>query len=710
MPEDYSGAEFRLKGGVKDLGTTFTLDPIFLHTFRELPYSFGYPDSQFGEIVFYRTYSRIKPDGTQEDWYDTIQRVIEGVMTIRKWWFEVHQLPWDDARMQRRAQRMAVTALQMRWLPAGRSLWSMGTDYVYERGSVSLWNCAAVSFHDVPKVAELFMNFLMSGIGAAFDYGKQQSPFLPDLERTDWYVIPDTREGWSYSIRRLLESYFRPDAPTVQFDYSQLRPRGAPIRGFGGTASGPSPLQLLHERTRLHCENYYHGKSNWTMFITDLANCIGDCVVAGNVRRSAELAMGSPRDDTFLDLKDYDKYPERVTWGHLSNNACYMETKEDFARIPAIVERLKRRGEPGFYNAVNVHRYARYGDMSYGEDKANLCNPCGEIPLETSGPGEEVGGELCCLSEVYPLRCRSKKEFLEAVEDATFFCSTVVLYPTFSSGTNTIIARNRRIGVSLSGVADWADKYTLTKVIRWMKDGYRAVREENALLANEAGVPCSIRVTTSQPSGTKSQLVGCSPGVHFNLYRYALRRIRIAADSPLTPLLIAANYPFEPQLDILPLHEARGRTLFEKYWSYCPSNDLVPVQTLTTLVFEVPIHNPDCARAQDEICIWEQLALGATVQREWADNSVSQTITFKPETEADQLEQAIAQFIPVLKTMSFLPQTKDVYAQAPYEKLTKEEYDARIRVLMPIDWAAFRGSDGQDERYCTSDKCEISPQ
>lgn len=690
----------RLACGVSSQKTPrFYLSPEYVDRLYQTPYAMGYEESQFGQIVYHRTYSRTMSNGQQESWYDTVLRVINGIFTIRRWWFETHNLPWDEHALQDRAWNMANSLLRMSWLPPGRGLWLMGSDYLYERGSMGLFNCGFVSMENLDEDLAWLMDALMCGVGVGFNTTtKSQQLFSIDDLPKQTYVIPDTREGWVHSIRLLLAAYLGKLGVNIQFDCSLIRKAGLPIRGFGGTSSGPDPLILLHDRIRLNCEAYIRGNINWVHLVTNLSNCVGEAVVAGNVRRSSEIALGNPRDMSFLNLKDYEKHPERMAWGRMSNNTCVFKNRDDFFTIPEIAKRAKKNGEPGFFNLLNVSRYARYGDTSYGEDSGEGLNPCGEIPLESR--------ELCNLAEVFPSRCSTRKEFLQAVENATFYSSTVALYPTHSPETNKVLARNRRIGVSLSGVAEWIDEWTLTKCISWMKEGYHLVREKNEEFNRQAGVPRSIRVTTVKPSGTISQLAGVTSGMHFAMYRYSIRRMIVAKDHPLVNLLVDAGYPMEPQVDFVPPHEVNGKTRFDKY-SHFTFGDMIPVMSDKSVVFEIPICNKK-SRPQNEVSAWEQFALAATLQREWADNSVSATITFD-EVEGQQLEQMVAQFLPVMKAFSVLPKTDDgtPYPQMPYEKITEEEYKNRVASLGTIEWARFRGSDGEDEKYCTSDKCEV---
>ncbi len=644
----------------------FSLKEAFCNEIRAKKATFGF--GGFGEATYYRTYSRIKPDGTQEHWADTVIRVVNGVLSVRKSHYVLNRLAWDDTKWQLYAKKIAVAMFEMKWLPPGRGLWVMGTEYVYERGGAALNNCGAVDTEDLALAADWTMDMLMSGVGVGFNTAwKGENVNMPDKSRPVPYVIPDSREGWVASVRLLIDSYTKGGA-WFAFDYDEIRPEGSPIHGFGGTASGPAPLIELHERVEGYLDDYCEGSNDQTRCVADVMNAIGACVVAGNVRRSAEISLGSVDDETFLELKDYTKNPERSKIRWMSNNTVVLEKTEDFEKLPMIAKHIRDNGEPGIMNLINVQKYARYGEES--EDKAWLANPCSEIPLESF--------ELCNLAEVFSERCLKEEEFYEALEYATFYASTVALLPTHRPETNSIVVRNRRIGVSLSGIADMLDALGATELTRRLRKGYKLVLTANRDLAAEAGVPPSVRVTTVKPSGTISQLVGVSSGMHFPTFKYAIRRMRVGNSSRICDVLKAAGVPHEDD-------------------SY----------SANTTVFEFPIDQGKTRKAT-EVSAWEQFSLLAMLQREWSDNMVSCTIYFDPKSEAMQIEHMLALFAPIIKSVSMLPHTDvGAYVQMPYEGITKAQYEQRKAEMPAIDWSSFGGSDGIENRFCTNDSCEV---
>ena len=916
----------------------FKLAPETVAFIKTLSPKFGF--NGFGEAVYYRTYSRKKDDGSQEDWADTVLRVTEGILSIRKDHHLKHHLSWNDDEWQEFARSFVESMFNMDFLAPGRGLWASGTEFMYQQGSSALNNCGACTTQDLILGSSWLFSMLMNGCGVGSDTAWSGGAIRPDKNKIENFVIPDSREGWVLSIQKLLLAYI-PDTsgqiqPFPKFDYSKVRPRGAPIKGFGGTASGPDPLIKLHLRVEAYLDAYldypsdpvgsfvtlvrklrttdypYYDEAGFDKFVetvaesarkypelkqynatrcaVDITNAIGACVVAGNIRRSSELILGKPHDKVFLNLKNYTVNPEREVIGWMSNNTVKLSRTEDFACLPTISERIRDNGEPGVLNQLNVTRYGRIGHRhdpqdpwtrELEEDQATLCNPCitqdtlvlttdgwrrvqelhgrqftaviegkryystpqgfwltgtkpvfrltltngltlkatadheiytlnrGKVPLSQLTPedsidipnntgysydqddylsqllksnqllyvgthiecvdsdtgkpadsnsnreilsrlqleclkhgipsqllsgklvfqpqvrngtytskmesiqplGEEevfdctIPGihcfiangikisncseiplepfELCNLAEVFPTRCLvdgkvNETRFFQALRYATFYSSTISLLPTHWEVTNAVIARNRRIGVSLSGIADLYDIIGFTELTRLVRAGYKVVREENTRLAHQAGVPTSIRVTTMKPSGSISQLVGVSSGLHFPTFRYAIRRMRVSEDSPIVAVLKAAGYPWEKD-----------------------------VYSDNTLVFEFPIDQGK-TRSAEEVSMWEQFSLLVSLQSAFVDNMVSCTIYFSPKTEAHQLERALASHAPFIKSVSMLPHTQEgVYKQAPYQGITKEEYEQKLADIRPIDWHQYGGSDGQMPKFCTNDVCTL---
>ncbi len=652
----------------------FKIPKSVIESVKKHPYKFGFDG--FGELVYYTNYSRFLPNGVQETWIDTCIRVVEGVLSIRKSWYKIHSLKWNEQYWESIAGSLLYYIYTLRILPPGRGLWAQGTQYVYERGSMALNNCAA-SFIEPDTFGEdlgWVMDALMCGTGVGVRpmiNGDFLSKLTLDIGKFEKFQILDSREGWVNSVIRLINSYRRSETVCIQFDYDQIRKKGERIIGFGGTASGPEPLIILHERIEEYIKAYINERIHYdyTRLSANIVNAIGACIIAGNVRRSAELILGSPYDETFKSLSDYKKFPERADIGWMSNNSYALETKNDFTRLDDIASSICETGEGGIINLKNVHKYGRYGDLDVPLDIAGCSNPCGEIPLENK--------ELCNLFEVYPSKAKSKKEFLEMCRLAAIYTTSISMFPTHDERTNQVIAKNRRIGVSLSGVADWFDSWG-GHIIKFMRSGYDEIKEFAKHLNTEAGVSTPIRITTVKPSGSVSQLSGVSPGMHFPVHGpYAIRRMRISNTSPAVELCRQAGLYIEPDVN----------------------------NKETTQVIEYPIYT-GTTRSSHLVTAWEQFSLLALLQREWSDNMVSCTVHFTEEEKKD-IPRMLAYFLPTIKSVSLLLKNDNMYPQMPYEKISKEEHKLRTEKMKRIDWTQFGGSDGKEAKFCSNDSCEI---
>jgi adenosylcobalamin-dependent ribonucleoside-triphosphate reductase len=524
------------------------------------------------------------------------------------------------------------------------------------------------------------MDALMLGIGVGFDTIGQDKdmPIYSPTEPVNTYVIPDTREGWVESVRMILNSFLRQNQSIQEFDYSEIRPLGAPIKGFGGVASGPKPLIELHKRLR----KVIGGRAGETLdsrAITDIINLIGTCVVSGNVRRSATLALGTPEDKDFINLKNAEVFPERNSfdsenpgWAWMSNNsiAATVGTKyEDY------VDLIADNGEPGFIWLDVARNYGRLADPADGKDYRVMgFNPCAEQPLESY--------ELCTLVEVHLNRHDSKEDFLKTLKFAYLYGKTVTLLPTHWQQTNGIMQRNRRIGTSLTGIASFADQNGLPAVREWMDEGYNKIRHYDKQYSEWLCVRESIRVTTVKPSGSVSLLSGATPGVHWGPGgAFYLRAIRFGNTDPMLHLFKAAGYKIE--------------------------KDLVSANT-QVVYFPVASGHP---RAEKDVSMFEKIGLAATAQKYWSDNGVSVTLSFDKETETKFIAPALHMYEGQLKAVSFLPMGNKTYPQQPYTEITREEYNSYVGTIGKIDWSAiYDGKDNLDaesEKYCSTDACEI---
>jgi len=668
---------------------SFRITDDFVDSYRDKKPPFGNRDAagnSVGEITFLRTYSRIKDDGTKETWVDVCERVINGTYSLQKDHCKKNRLPWNDAKAQASAKEAFDRLFNLKWTPPGRGLWMMGTEIVnVQKNSAALQNCAFVSTSEMTKInpAKPFaflMEASMLGVGVGFDDKGADKDFT--IYESDkpaiTHVISDDREGWADSTQILINSYLKSDQNPVEFDYSLIRPLGSPIKTFGGTASGPAPLIKLHKAIR-KIFNGRGGEKLTRKDIADIGNLIGVCVVSGNVRRSAELLIGRIDDQDFLNLKNAEAFPERNSydpenpgWGWMSNNSVEVSVGQD---LSPIVDGIARNGEPGVIWMDMSRKYGRIADGPNNKDhRVAGYNPCAEQSLESY--------ECCTLVETYLGRHDSLEDYKRTLKFAYLYAKTVTLLPTHWEETNAIMQRNRRIGTSMSGIADFTDTKGMPTLREWMDEGYKTVQRYDNIYSEWLGIRESIKTTTIKPSGTVSILAGESPGVHWTPGgKYFNRTIRFSNEDPMLPLFRMANYRVEPASE---------------------SPD-------TTSVVYFPIKS-NAARAERDVTIFEKMSLAATAQRYWSDNSVSVTISFDKDREAQHVGTVLHMYDGQLKTVSFLASGNDTYPQMPYTQITEEEYNDSCNNLFPIDLTGVysgMAADAIGEAYCTTDSCEI---
>lgn len=670
------------------MSLSFRLADDFVAAYKEKKVPWGYKDAagnSVGEITFLRTYSRLKEDGTKETWVDVCQRVIEGMYSLQKDHCKSNRLPWNDSRAQASAKEAFDRLFNLKWTPPGRGLWVMGTPLVNEqKNSAALQNCAFVSTTSMTKIDParpfaFLMEASMLGVGVGFDDKGADKDFqIYEPQEGDEYVIPDTREGWVESVTALINSYLRPDQKSPVFNYKEIRPAGTPIKTFGGTAAGHEPLEKLHN----HIRKLFNGRGGQKLTRTDIAdigNLIGVCVVSGNVRRSAELLIGRADDENFLNLKNAAVYPERNSydpknpgWAWMSNNSIDATVGMDLNKI---VDGIALNGEPGVVWMDMSRKYGRIKDGINNKDwRVSGYNPCAEQSLESY--------EMCTLVETYLNRHDSLEDFKRTLKFAYLYAKTVTLLPTHWEETNAIMQRNRRIGTSISGVANFADTKGMPTLREWMDSGYEVVKQYDITYSEWLCIRESIKMTTVKPSGTVSILAGESPGVHWTPGgEYFLRAIRFSNEDPMLPLFKMANYRVEKA-------------------SESPK---------TTSVVFFPIKS-QAKRSEKDVSIYEKMHLAATTQYYWSDNSVSVTVSFNKDTEKEAVGTALHMFDGQLKTVSFLPMGNETYPQMPYTQITEKEYEDATMKLFPIDFSgvyAGMAADAIGEAYCTTDACEI---
>lgn len=658
----------------------FRLSKSFLEEYAKKKPDFG----PLGLITYKTKYARpVKDENRTEEWWETIRRVVEGCYNIQKEHCETLRLSWKGAKAQNSAQEMYRLIFEMKFIPPGRGLWMMGTEFVKIKGSAALQNCAFVSTKEINvDFAEPFcflMDMSMLGVGVGGDTKGARLVKIKEPRQGNYtFVVEDTREGWVELIRVHLEAYVGRGSLPKDIDFSRVRPLGEPIKTFGGTASGPAPLQQLVDDIR-NILGPLQDEEITSTAIVDLFNAIGKCVVSGNVRRSAEIMLGSPDDEEFLDLKNIDKSPEhayrcdsKTGWRWTSNNSVFATEGMDYS---ASVERTKVNGEIGYFWLDTARRFGRLCDPPDNKDAlAEGCNPCGEQTLESY--------ELCCLVESYPARHDTYQEYERTLKFAYLYAKTVTLIPTHNARTNAVMLRNRRIGTSQSGIIQSIRHHGIRQHFKWSNDGYKYIRYMDRIYSRWLCIPESIKVTSVKPSGTISLLPGATPGIHFPEAEYYWRTVRFTSSSPFVKAFQRAGYRIE---------EGEGHN---------------------TVIVYFPVKEKDFWKSKSEVTIWEQLEIAAQMQMYWSDNQVSVTVTFRKE-EAKEIALALQFYETRLKAVSFLPlltikEMKDMgYSHPPYQAMTKEEYEEAVESLKPIKLAKVKETQGFEKQFCDSDRCSL---
>ncbi len=562
----------------------------------------------------------------------------------------------------------------------------MGSPIIEKRGLMAaLNNCAFVSTKDLEKDAtrpfEFLMDASMLGVGVGFDTKGADKLHVLALDPTDvplTVVIEDSREGWVNSLRQCLEQYLVTGVP-VKFDYSNLRAKGDILQTFGGVSSGPEPLMDLHLSLNGLLQDAA-GQRLSSTGIVDIMNLVGKCVIAGGVRRTSEIAFGEADDAEFLTLKDYQQNPHRADFGWTSNNSVLAYRGMDYSKI---AERIRLNGEPGVAWLHNMQKYSRMEDSGDWKDHRVMGgNPCLEQSLES--------WEMCCLVETFPAKHDNLSDFMQTLKYAYLYAKTVTLGKTHWPETNDVQLRNRRIGCSVSGVAQFLAQNNIETLRVWLEEGYQQLKRYDVVYSEWFGIPRSVKMTSVKPSGTVSLLAGATPGIHYPESRYYIRRVRLQETSHLLAWIKSAGYKVEPD-------------------SYAPGSVCV----------EFPQDAGSNVRTQSDVSMWEQLSLAAFLQRYWSDNQVSATVSFDAVTEGPYIARALDYFQYQLKGVSFLPKDTSAYAQKPYEAITLEEYEAEMRAISEraVDISTLEAPAPppddlesvvpQFERFCDSDRCVL---
>ena len=662
-----------------------------------------------GEVVFRRTYSRTKPDGTKETWPETVRRVVDGNLGL------------VDPRYQLEGERESLIKMmeEFKILPAGRHLWASGV-----KGRQYLFNCHVSHWSDRPSdhFEFTFMRLMEGGgVGANYsnryllNYPRIQHPLKveivcdpehPDYEAmkeqgllsdrydSDWdgaFEIEDSREGWAAALVDLIDTFYRSEVVNFHrvYDVSRVRGSGARLKTFGGRASGPAPLARMLATVELIFSNLA-GECLDGISAMELDHALAECVVSGGNRRSARMAMmhwNDPQVFEFIDVK-------QASGSHWTTNisvevddlfwvAVRDEETNALAVLDAIATGMVHNGEPGFWDSS-------YSNV--GEPTPVVCtNPCGEIALM---PWENCNlGHVNLAAFVAPNGTINTQLF-EAHRLMTRFLIRATFGDVNDPKQQEILNRNRRIGVGHFGVASFLAMAGIKYSEAPTHDGFRelldmssqVVEKESRAFAHTLRIPVPVKSRTIAPTGTIAKMPGVSEGIHPIFSKYFIRRIRFSKVDP-------------DQRETLLQYQLQGYDVEDDL--YAADTAVVSIPTKDSLVADVAaIHGDDRAEelveAADDLTLAQMLAFQAFYQANWADNAVSFTANVDPEryTPVD-VAAAIVSFGGLVKGATIFPEAS--MSQMPYERLTKEEYEAAdVRSI----------ADGIDEE-CATGACPV---
>jgi hypothetical protein len=552
-------------------------------------------------------------------------------------------------------------------MPGGRMLWQLGTPNNFRLGGDSLCNCWFVDVQKPEDFAWMFERLMLGG-GVGFSIlnphrlgvVRQGAVDNHDVSDAD-YIVPDKREGWSECLLRAIKTYLGSEDDPTEFSYSTqlIRPAGAPIRTFGGTASGPGIL--VEGITKISAVlNDAVGRSLSSTEVLDICNIIGSVVVAGNVRRSAEIALGSPFDIDFLSAKRWDLGnvpPHRA----MSNNSI---VTSNIAGVPDVFwEGYKGNGEPyGLFNLDASRKYGRRNEIR--EDKTiEGTNPCAEIGL--------ANRESCNLAEIMLPNIDSQEELIDISQLLYKVQKAVASLPYLDRESDEITSKNMRLGLGVTGITQALDK------LDWLSPAYEALRDFDTQWSTYKEWPESVRLTTVKPSGTLSLLAGITPGIHPGYSKHHIRRVRMASTDPL-----------------LDYCEQRGY-----YVEWVENDD-------RTKVVEFPCEFPEGTTLASDMTAIQQLELQCRLQEEWADNAVSVTVYIQP-GELESVQEFLKENWGTMKSVSFLLHSDHGFTQAPLEEIDQDQYEEMLGRVNKEEILVSAGFSELLDDDCSTGACPV---
>ena len=618
--------------------------------------------NEVSEFIYKRTYSRwLDEDLRREDWPETIARFLDFIISERP------DIP------EKTINKIRKYMLEFAVMPSMRFLWAAGPAAKFD--NTCIYNCSFAKINSVEAFAEC-LYILMCGTGFGYSVEQEEVDKLPEIPEIksgralDKIPIFDSKAGWADSVKMLMQNLF--DGQNIYFDYGGIRLEGARLRTMGGRASGPAPLIKLHDFIRETMHNA-QGRKLTTLEAHDICNQIAEIVVGGGVRRSSQISL-SDLDDK--DMRHAKEWPFPIKRAMANNSAIYREKPSAGQFLKEWAElALSGTGERGIFNLNAAQSKApsrRYAPLIQGT------NPCGEIMLRDM--------EFCNLSEVVVRAEDDLDSLLDKVETATWLGviqSSFTYFPYLRKEWKKNCDVEALLGVSLTGQMDNPSVLT-SEALRALKSRVlRISRKASSIL----GTKMPAATTCVKPSGTVSQLVDSSSGVHPRWSEYYIRRYRIAARDPLFRLMKKAGIKCNPE---------NGQTK----------------KTASTWVLEFPVKSPDDCITRKDVSALDQLKHYKNLQHNWCEHNASMTVYVRDD-EWFEVGNWVYQNWDIINGVSFLPYDGGHYKLAPYEEIDVHSYERLIKKLPRIDYKQLSNyelndnTQGKAEYACVGDKCEI---
>ena len=630
--------------------------------------------TKYQEFIHLSRYSRWLPkEGRRETWRETVTRYFD--------FFQEHLKQSCKYSLDKSLrEELEDAVIHLKIMPSMRCLMTAGE--ALKRENIAGYNCSYVAV-DRPQAFDEILYVLMNGTGVGFSVERQFVGNLPTVAEEfhpsdTTIVVQDSKMGWAKAFKELVAMLYHGQIP--KWDLSKVRPAGAPLKTFGGRASGPEPLRRLFEFTKEIFQNA-HGRKLSSIECHDIVCKTAEIVVVGGVRRSALISLSNLSDDRMRVAKSGQWWIDNGQRALANNSACYTEKPD----IGIFMDEWKalydsKSGERGIFNRESAKKIAEKNERrDVGYDFGT--NPCSEIILRSR--------EFCNLSEVVVRPEDTEHTLLNKVRLATIlgtFQSTLTNFKYVSKDWKKNCIEERLLGVSLTGIMD--NKWTAGKLNGLdvlLKNLKQMSVDTNKEWSKKLKINQSAAITCVKPSGTVSQLVDSASGIHARHNPYYIRTVRGDKKDPLTKMMVEQGFPAED--DVM------------------KPND--------TTVFSFPIKcSPDAVFRQDLTAI-EQLELWKTYQVHWCEHKPSVTISVKEEEWIDVGAWVYKNF-DLMSGVSFLPYSEHTYKQAPYQDCNEKEYkDLLNKMPTSVDWnklSEYEKSDmtvGSQELACSAGSCEI---